>query len=158
MTGRNHKFTKCALAAVLAAVMLLGQTAVLPVSAAETSGVPDSGLPVLYVNVDEDAEGCGTVEEMNASPDHSVSCTGTITLDVPEGYTGDYGTQALSDLTDVKLDYIRGRGNSTWQADKKPYKLKLDKSQDLLGMGKNKHWALLANRFDQSLLRNRLVS
>ena len=44
MTGRNHKFTKCALAAVLAAVMLLGQTAVLPVSAAETSGVPDSGL------------------------------------------------------------------------------------------------------------------
>ena len=158
MTGRTHKFTKRALAALLAAVMLLGQTAVLPVSAAEAANVPDSGLPVLYVNIDEDAEGYGTVEEMNASPDHSVSCTGTITLDVPEGYTGDYGTQALSDLTDVKLDYIRGRGNSTWQADKKPYKLKLDKSQDLLGMGKNKHWALLASRFDQSLLRNRLVS
>ncbi|MBR6338005.1 MAG: CotH kinase family protein, partial [Ruminococcus sp.] len=56
------------------------------------------------------------------------------------------------------LDYIRGRGNSTWQADKKPYKLKLDKGANLLGMGKNKHWVLLANRMDNSQLRNRLIS
>ena len=41
--------------------------------------------------------------------------------------------------------------------DKKPYKIKFDKKQDILGMGKNKHWALLANRFDGSMLRNRLA-
>ncbi|MDE6126252.1 MAG: CotH kinase family protein [Muribaculaceae bacterium] len=38
---------------------------------------------------------------------------------------------------------IRGRGNATWQLDKKPYKLKFDKKQSLLGMPKNKHYALL---------------
>ena len=53
---------------------------------------------------------------------------------------------------------MRGRGNVTWGfADKKPYKIKFDKKQDILGMGKNKHWALLANRFDGSMLRNRLA-
>ncbi len=52
---------------------------------------------------------------------------------------------------------IRGRGNSTWKRfDKKPYKLKLDKSTDLFGMGKSKHWALLANYIDGSLMRNPL--
>ena len=80
MTGRNHKFTKCALAALLAAVMLPGQTAVLPVSAAEAANVPDSGLPVLYVNIDEDAEGYGTVEEMNASPGRACTRAELVTL------------------------------------------------------------------------------
>lgn len=50
---------------------------------------------------------------------------------------------------------IKGRGNSTWNwFDKKPYKLKLDKKTDLFGMGKNKHWVLLANYIDDSLMRN----
>ena len=43
---------------------------------------------------------------------------------------------------------IRGRGNSTWSQPKKPYRLKLDKKTDLLGMGKSKHWVLLANYLD----------
>lgn len=50
---------------------------------------------------------------------------------------------------------IKGRGNSTWKyAPKKSYKLKLDKGTNLFGMGKDKHWVLLANFFDPSLLRN----
>lgn len=51
---------------------------------------------------------------------------------------------------------IRGRGNTTWEADKKPYKLKLDSKADLFGMGKSKHWVLLSNPYDSSLLRNHL--
>ena len=51
---------------------------------------------------------------------------------------------------------IRGRGNATWSNPKKPYKLKLDKSSDILGMGKSKHWVLLANYVDASLLRNKV--
>lgn len=51
---------------------------------------------------------------------------------------------------------IRGRGNSTWQADKKPYKIKLGSKSDILGMGKNKHWVLLSNPFDTSLIRNHI--
>lgn len=51
---------------------------------------------------------------------------------------------------------IRGRGNYTWTGfDKKPYKLKLGAKTKLLGMKKNKHWALLAHADDNlAFLRN----
>ena len=53
---------------------------------------------------------------------------------------------------------IRGRGNSTWNLsyNKLPYKLKLDKKTNLFGFGESKHWALLANYMDESLLRNKI--
>lgn len=52
---------------------------------------------------------------------------------------------------------IRGRGNSTWNMgySKLPYKIKLDSKTNLLGFGNSKHWALLANYMDESLLRNK---
>lgn len=49
---------------------------------------------------------------------------------------------------------IRGRGNSTWGMPKKPYRIKLDEKTRLLGMSKDKDWALLANYADKTLLRN----
>ena len=49
---------------------------------------------------------------------------------------------------------IRGRGNSTWGMDKKPYRIKLDEKATLLGMSNDKDWALLANHTDKTLLRN----
>lgn len=52
------------------------------------------------------------------------------------------------------LEYIKGRGNSTWEMEKKPYNLKLDKKADLFGMGKSKKWSLIANHTDESLARN----
>lgn len=52
---------------------------------------------------------------------------------------------------------IRGRGNTTWEKPKKPYKLKLDEKTDVFGMGENKHWVLLANYLDESLMRNTLA-
>lgn len=48
---------------------------------------------------------------------------------------------------------IRGRGNSTWDMPKKPYKIKLAQKQRLLGMSENKHFVLLANYSDKTLLR-----
>ncbi len=53
---------------------------------------------------------------------------------------------------------IRGRGNSTWGYPKKPYKIKLNKKADLFGMGANKHWVLIANYRDRTLMRNRLAA
>ena len=53
---------------------------------------------------------------------------------------------------------IRGRGHSTWDLmPKKPYHIKLAKSSSLLGMPANRHWVLLANYSDKTLLRNDLV-
>ena len=57
-------------------------------------------------------------------------------------------------LSAAELKSVKGRGNSTWAADKKPFNIKFEKKTDLLGMGKAKKWSLLANHFDYSLLRN----
>ncbi len=54
---------------------------------------------------------------------------------------------------------IRGRGNSTWLwYPKKPYRLKFNESQKLLGISKNKDWVLLANYRDVSLSMNAFCS
>ncbi|MBQ2847374.1 MAG: CotH kinase family protein [Clostridia bacterium] len=52
---------------------------------------------------------------------------------------------------------IKGRGNSTWQMEKKPYNIKLDSKKNLFGMGKTKKWSLIANHGDESLIRNALA-
>lgn len=49
---------------------------------------------------------------------------------------------------------VRGRGNSTWDWVKKPYRLKLTNSTALLGMPAGKNWVLLANYADKTLMRN----
>ncbi len=52
---------------------------------------------------------------------------------------------------------IHVRGNSTSTLPKLPFKLKLEEKANLLGLGETKHWVLLANAFDSTLLRNKLV-
>lgn len=56
------------------------------------------------------------------------------------------------------LSQIKGRGNSTWAALKKPFQIKLKGSVDLIETGdssnKSKTWVLLANAFDPTLLHN----
>ncbi len=52
---------------------------------------------------------------------------------------------------------IKGRGNSTWQMEKKPYNIKLDDKENLFGMGKTKKWSLIANHGDNSMIRNVLA-
>ena len=49
---------------------------------------------------------------------------------------------------------MKGRGNYSWSFDKKSFTLKLDKKTNLCGMGSSKKWALVANHYDKSLLRN----
>ena len=102
----------------------------------------NNGLPVVYINIDESK---GTIEAMNTSEDHSVRCYGSV----------DILNTGAEDYTDLKLSFIRGRGNSTWTFDKKPYAMKFEESVNLFGMGKNKHWVLLANRLDTTLMRNK---
>lgn len=57
--------------------------------------------------------------------------------------SGCEGVEALGSVTEPLPLQIRGRGHSSWRAQKKPYKIKLDKKTAIMGMGKNKHWALL---------------
>lgn len=53
------------------------------------------------------------------------------------------GVEALGSEDEPLAMEIRGRGHSSWNSDKKPYKLKLAEKTRLMGMAKNKHWALL---------------
>ena len=55
----------------------------------------------------------------------------------------------LDDASKIKI-----RGNSTSSGHKKPYNIKFSKKTDVLGMGANKKWSLLANCYDKTLLRN----
>lgn len=55
---------------------------------------------------------------------------------------------------------VRGRGNSTWGMAKKPYRIKFNKKEKLLGKGhaNAKSWTLLANAADKTLIRNAITS
>ncbi|TCD03241.1 CotH kinase family protein [Pedobacter psychroterrae] len=48
---------------------------------------------------------------------------------------------------------VKGRGNSTWGMEKKPYRLKFTDKTPMLGMPTAKNWVLLANYSDKTLLR-----
>ncbi len=54
---------------------------------------------------------------------------------------------------------LRLRGNSTANLDKRPFKLKLETKENMLDMadGKSRHWVLLANAIDHTLMRNKLL-
>ncbi len=92
-----------------------------------------TGLPVLYLTTEAD---------ITSKEDY---VNGTMKIDGNFDFT--------EGLYDGNIQ-IRGRGNSTWGQPKNPYKIKLPSKAKILGMPSDKEWALLANYFDKSLLRN----
>ncbi len=58
------------------------------------------------------------------------------------GYDGYSGTMG-----------IRGRGNTTWEYPKKPYRVKLDAASPIMGIAAERDWVLLANYIEESQLR-----
>lgn len=91
----------------------------------------------------------GSIKNINASSDKSVSESGTIMVIAPNGTIQYDGT----------LEKMSGRGNGTWStgSTKNPYNIKLGVSTSLLGMNKAKKWCLLANAGDSSLIKNQLT-
>ena len=72
------------------------------------------------------------------------------------------GTLFVQGNDSFKMQYdgamtINVRGNSTKSYPKKPWKLKIDKKTEMFGIPRSKHWVLLANYNDQSMLRNKLA-
>lgn len=57
----------------------------------------------------------------------------------------------LSDSVQFK---VRGNTTGLWWMTKKPYTFKFSKKKNVLGLGSGKKWALIANLFDPTLLRN----
>ena len=88
---------------------------------------------------------------IESSLDHSLKASGSVTV---------YSSSFAEEYSGKNVQ-IKGRGNSTWTAAKKPYQIKLDKKADLIdpigGSQKAKKWLLLSNPFDPTLLHNRVA-
>lgn len=99
--------------------------------------VNDFSFPKLEINVENN--------KLITSKDDYLNCNISLT-----------NTLDKYKLNNVTAE-IKGRGNSTWNYEKKPYKFKFSEKIDLLGNGKAKTWVLLANYIDKSLSRNKLA-
>ena len=99
-----------------------------------------TGLPVLWI----ETEGGQDV----LSKDEYQRATFRLVEDIATGAAGGVAEGALD---------IRGRGNTTWDMPKKPYRLRLDAKAALLGMPADRSWVLLANYADKTMLRNELA-
>lgn len=73
-----------------------------------------------------------------------------------EGVLKVEGADGKSVLYDGMVQ-IKLRGDSTRFREKQPYKMKLETKTDLYGMGESKHWVLLANDIDHTLIRNKVT-
>ena len=114
-----------------------------------------SNIPVMYINSE-------TAYYDVVKADYTDKKTTNITLTGNEKY-GD-GSYNNTNLWYQGNAQVKLRGNSTSLRPKRPFRIKLDKKADLLGLGedngksyKSKHWVLLANDIDHSLLRNKLL-
>ncbi|MBQ3264134.1 MAG: CotH kinase family protein [Ruminococcus sp.] len=79
------------------------------------------------------------------------------TLQKADGYVNADITIADTDgsvLTDAVQFKVRGNSTALTSVAKKAFTFKFAKKKDVLGMGKGKKWALLANAFDPTLMRN----
>ena len=103
---------------------------------------PSGTLPVIYINTEDGMEITSTEDYLTATL--YVDANGV------EGFENIGSADAPISLQ------IKGRGNYTWSSfDKKPYRLKLTSKTALLGLKKNKHFALLAHADDElAFLRN----
>lgn len=117
-----------------------------------------SNIPSLLIQLDEEE---GSVGKMNSDASHSTYCYGDMTLVVTDELAAERGwkteyTSRENDRATPGTIKMRGRGNWTWNQQKKPYQITLEKKTDLLGMGKAKNYLLLANVMDASLLRDQI--
>ena len=123
----------CLLALVLLVTAM--PSGILALAAGEQA-VQITNLPTLYITLDNGAQ------------------QGEITKDGPQlpGVVS-MAAEGYDPIVDAPIT-IKGRGNSTWTLPKKPYQIKFTEKTDLLGMGAAKKWILLANYWDQALVRN----
>ena len=91
-------------------------------------------LPVVYI----------TTTNQQAIDSKEVYVTGSLYIDPLST-----GEAALGSATSPVGAQFKGRGNYTWSGfDKKPYRIKFDTKQKVLGMPSSKHWCLLAHADD----------
>lgn len=97
-----------------------------------------SNVPTLYLSTNPE------VSEIQSKTDY---------LDASFSMAG-YANYEDVENMDVK---IRGRGNTSWNWPKKPYRLKFASKVSLCGLPKAKNYVLIANFIDPTLMRNMIA-
>lgn len=115
-----------------------GNTTTIDIEAIDSVVVRSTGIPEFHVNLTD-------------HPDWT-ELTGSKSDEHPAILRMD-GNGMYDDLPEQEVIF-RGRGNSTWNMKKKPYRFKMDKKTAVCGMKKAKSFALIANYIDCSLMRN----
>jgi len=62
-----------------------------------------------------------------------------------------------NDISTMTNQQIRGRGNTTWFAPKRPYRIRFRDDISVFGLAAHRNWILLANWFDPTLMKNTLA-
>lgn len=100
-----------------------------------TVTLKNSGLPVVFINTPDAVDITSRTEWIQNCDIKIVQTNGLVEF---------YGEKMQ----------MKGRGNTTWDHDKKPYTFKLDNKAEILDMPAHKRWVLLANAYDGSLIKN----
>ena len=103
-------------------------------------GLPNRGLPVMEINLNG-----VSLEEVDG---------GSKEVKYPGNELTIYDGGTAISYQDVEL---KGRGNTTWLQEKKPYQIKFNGSVNLLGLERAKKWVLLASVMDSTYLRNEIA-
>lgn len=98
-----------------------------------------SDIPTVYLDVDTDIEDFNKRKEVKTTGNIAIVNDGILEYEGP-------------------LEYMKGRGNSTWwDKDKKPYNIKLEKKANLFDMGSAKKYILLADAYDDTRLKSKIA-
>ena len=98
----------------------------------------------LFINNTEDFNGMDFFTYLQADKANYVAATGAV--------TNTNGT-----LTDAAVKKMKGRGNTSWNADKKGFNVTFNEAISVAGMEKCKKYSLVSNFQDASLMRNRIL-
>ncbi|MDO4746775.1 MAG: CotH kinase family protein [Candidatus Saccharibacteria bacterium] len=98
---------------------------------------PDRGLPRMNITLN----GVSLEEIDGGSKDIKYEGNGLTIYD---------GRSEVKEFGGVQM---KGRGNTTWGQEKKPYQIRFGDKEELFGMGRARKWVLLANALDATNLR-----
>lgn len=120
-----------------------GSVSTITLSAIDSVTVRQTGLPEIYVNLIDYPD---LTDLIKNPPTYTKETIYQAKLRIE-------GNGMMDDLDELQVEF-RGRGNSTWNMAKTPYRFKMAKKKSLAGMPKAKTFALIANYIDCSLMRN----
>ena len=98
----------------------------------------------LFINNTDKYDGLDFFSYLKLDKSNSVSASGA--------FTNDAGS-----VTGVSVKKLKGRGNTSWNADKKGFNITFTDSVKIAGLDKGKKFSLISNFQDGALLRNRIL-